>query len=161
MPGGKGNIKPKDGRQFSSKNQPPEKWTEKTSMELGDDLIDWLNAKDNEGNDKGNIFFEEFLIIERKLYPELISYLSEKFTSFFKLIEKAKKIQEIKLVKYGVGDRLNATMTKFVLTNHHGYKEKSENEQSGEIKINHSNIDLNKVDLDTLIKLRDSQKNEE
>jgi len=28
MPGGKGNIKPKDGKQFSSEYQPEEKWTE-------------------------------------------------------------------------------------------------------------------------------------
>ena len=60
----------------------------------------------------------------------MIHYLSNKFTSFLKLIEKAKKIQELKLQKYGVGDRLNATMTKFVLTNIHGWKDKIETENT-------------------------------
>jgi len=106
---------------FSKDYQPKPKWTEKKAINLGEDLIKWLKDKDEEGEDKGNMFFEEFLIIEKNLYPDLIRYLSEKFNSFYELIEKAKKIQEIKLVKYGVGDRLNATMTKFVLINHFKY----------------------------------------
>ncbi len=128
MAGGKGKIKPEDGKQFSSDYQPERKWNEKKSLELGNELISWLNEKDDDGNDKGNIFFEEFIVIEKNLYPQLITYLMDKFSSFSKLIGKAKKIQEIKLVKYGVADRLNATMTKFVLTNHHDYKEKSESD---------------------------------
>jgi hypothetical protein len=127
MAGGKNNIRPEDGKQFSKDYQPAEKWTEKKSLELGQELIDWLKQKDSEGEDKGNIFFEEFLIIEKDLYDDLIRYLSNKFSSFSELIKKAKKIQEIKLQKYGVGDRLNATMTKFVLTNIHNWSEKTEN----------------------------------
>jgi len=126
MPGGNKNIKPEDGKKFSSEYQPQEKWTEKKSLKLGADLIDWLKARDEDGEDKGNIFYEEFLVIERDLYPQLITYLSEKFSSFSKLIDKAKKIQELKLVKYGVGDRLNASMTKFTLSNNHGYSDKQE-----------------------------------
>lgn len=113
MPGGKGNIKPEDGKQFSSEYQPEEKWTKKKADQVGIDLIKWMN-EENE-----NIFFEEFLILNNDYYPELIAYLCKKFTSFLKLIEKAKKIQEIKLYKYGVGDELNASMTKFVLINEH------------------------------------------
>lgn len=113
MPGGKGNIKPEDGKQFSSDYQPEEKWTEKKSVQLGNDLLTWMNSKNE------NIFFEEFLYMEHDYYSQLISYLSDKFTSFSKLIEKAKKIQEIKLYKFGVGDTLNASMTKFVLINEH------------------------------------------
>lgn len=134
MPGGKGNIKPSDGRQFSSEYQPKEKWTEKKALELGNDLLNWLREKDTDNQDKGNIFYEEFLVIERDLYPQLISYLSDKFTSFLNLIEKAKKIQEIKLYSYGVADRLNANMTKFVLINEH--KKVSDNS-----KIDHSSKD--------------------
>ncbi|HAT75489.1 MAG TPA: hypothetical protein DCS19_01265 [Flavobacterium sp.] len=131
MPGGNKNIKPTDGKQFSSDYQPKEKWTEKKATDLGIELINWLKEKDDENEDKGHMFFEEFLIIEKDLYPELIAYLSTKFTSFLKLIEKAKKIQELKLVKYGVGDRLNATMTKFVLINCHDFVEKSSTELTG------------------------------
>jgi len=126
MGGGKGNIKPSDGVQFGKGNKAAEKWTEAVALKLGQELIDWLKEVDEEGNDKANMFFNEFLIIEKDLDDSTIDYLCKKFTSFSELITKAKKIQEIKLVKYGVADRLNATMTKFVLTNHHGYKDKTD-----------------------------------
>lgn len=113
-----------NGRLFSKDNQPPEKWTKEKALKLGYDLIEWLKEKDEQGNDKGNIFYEEFLIIEKDLYPELIAYLRNKFPSFLKLIDKADKIQELKLQKYGTADRLNASMTKFVLINKHNWREK-------------------------------------
>jgi len=124
MPGGKGKIKPSDGKQFSSEYQPKEKWTEKIALQLGKDLIEWQKAK------PVNIFWEEFLIIERDLYPDLIRYLSEKYTSFSDLIKRAKKIQELKLQKYGTADKLNATITKFVLINKHDWKDKQEIDQT-------------------------------
>lgn len=125
MPGGKGNIKPEDGRQFSSIYQPKEKWTEEKALALANELIEWQKA------DPGNMFYEEFLIIKKGLYLDLISYLSEKFSSFSELIRQSKKIQEIKLKKYGVADTLNATITKFVLINEHEWKDKSEVAMSG------------------------------
>jgi len=154
MGGGKGNIKPEDGRQFSSEYQPQEKWTETKALEVGNKLIEWLHEKDTEGQDKGNIFFEEFLYLENNYYSELIAYLSKKFTSFLKLIERAKKIQEIKLYKYGVGDRLNANMTKFVLINEHKkVSDTSKLEYSGEIKQT-TQSDLSKLSLETLKKVQ-------
>lgn len=120
MPGGNKNIKPKDGKQFSSEYQPPEKWTEKKALQLGKELLAWHKAKNE------NIFWEEFLYIENDYYSQLLSYLCDKFSSFAKLIERAKKIQEIKLKKYGTGDKLNAAMTKFVLINEHNWRDKQE-----------------------------------
>jgi hypothetical protein len=125
MGGGKGNIKPEDGKQFSSEYQPEEKWTEERAVQLASDLIAWQKEKPD------NMFWEEYLVIERDLYPELISYLEKKFTSFLKLIEKARKIQELKLQKYGTADKLNAPITKFVLINKHGWKDKTETELTG------------------------------
>lgn len=123
MGGGKGKIKPEDGikTQFSSDNQPEEKWTEEKALQLANDLITWQKT---DGSD--NIFWEEFLIMERDLYPEIIAYLCGKFSPFLKLIEKAKKIQELKLQKYGIADTLNAPITKFVLINKHGWRDKQE-----------------------------------
>lgn len=135
MPGGKGNIKPSDGKQFSKSYQPQEKWTEKKAIQLGEDLINWLKEKDEDENDKGNIFVKDFLVIEHSYDGTLVEYLKKKFTSFSQLHARAKEIQEIKLVKYGVGDKLNSAMTKFVLTNHHGYSERVEQNQSGEKPI--------------------------
>jgi len=126
MAGGKGNIRPEDGKQFSKDYQPAQKWTEEKAIVLGKELIEWLKEKNEDGEDKGNIFFQEFLIIEKNLYEEIIAYLCKKFTSFLKLIKQAEKIQELKLQKYGVGDRLNATMTKFVLVNKHGWTDRQQ-----------------------------------
>lgn len=117
----------KDGR-FSKDYQPPEKWTLEKSLQLADELIEWLNEVDDDGEDKGNIFYEEFLIIKKNLYEDLISYLCGKFVPFSERIKKAKKIQQLKLIKYGVGDRLNASMTKFVLNVNHGMVETSRSE---------------------------------
>jgi len=122
----------KKGKKFSSEYQPSEKWTEKKALDLGQELLSWMKEKDDDGEDKGNIFFEDFLMIENNYYEELIAYLCGKFPSFLKLIGQARKIQEIKLIKFGVGDRLNATMTKFVLTNNHDYTEKVDNTTKGE-----------------------------
>lgn len=122
----KKNI-PKDGR-FSKEYQPDEKWTLKKAIDLADELILWLNETDDDGEDKGNIFFEEYLIINKNLYEDLICYLCKKFQPFSERISHAKKIQEIKLKKYGVGDRLNATMTKFILNVNHGLVETSRSE---------------------------------
>ncbi len=124
MPGGKGNIKPSDNpKPFKEGDQAAEIWTEEMALEIGHKLIEWQKETDDEGRDTGNIFYEEFFVLINDYYPELPSYLSRKFTKFTKLIERAKKIQEIKLLKYGVADRLNASMTKFCLTNNHGYRD--------------------------------------
>ena len=120
MPGGKGKIRPEDGKQFSSEYQPEEKWTEEEALKVGNDLLVWMKAKPT------NMFFDEFLYIENDYYSSLINYLSKKYTSFSKLIERAKKIQEIKLKKYGTADKLNAAITKFVLINEHGWCDKRE-----------------------------------
>lgn len=156
MPGGNKNIRPEDGKQFSSEYQPPEKWTEERALKLADELIEWLKEKDEDGEDKGNMFYEEFLIIEKDLYLDVIRYLTDKFSSFSERIKQAKKIQEIKLMKYGVGDRLNASMTKFTLANNHGWAEKKEVDQNTNLPKPFE-IDLSKLDLDTLLKIKESQ----
>jgi len=141
MPGGNKNIRPEDGKQFTKEYQPKEKWTEKKALEVGNKLIEWLKEEET------NIFFNEYLYIENDYYAELIAYLCKKFSSFLKLIEKAKKIQEIKLVKLGVFDKLNATMTKFVLINYHELKEKSEITTESNIVINDNLAKITKIDF--------------
>lgn len=141
MPGGKNNIKPVDGKQFSKDYQPNEKWLEEDALMLANDLLDWLKSDDE------NIFFNDFFYLacdeskyKGKIYIDLIDYLPKKFSSFSILLEKARKIQETKLVKYSTFDKLNATMTKFVLMNNHKWTDraevKSENENTTTISIN-------------------------
>jgi len=124
-----------------------EKWTLDEAMKLGNELIEWMKEKDKDDVDKGNIFYEEFLCIENDYYEELISYLCKKFEPFFKLIKKAKKIQELKLIKFGIADRLQATMTIFVLKNHHGYKDRSETENTNKNTIEYINVSKQFPDL--------------
>ena len=123
----------KFGKQFSSEYQPEEKWTEERALQVGNDLLAWLREVDEDGEDKGNTLFEEFLYLENDYYPELIAYLCNKHKSFLTLIDKAKKIQEIKMHKYGLGDRFNVQMVKFSLINNHEWKDKKETEHSGSI----------------------------
>ena len=129
MPGGKNNIKPEDGKQFSSEYQPEEKWTEVKALQLGKDLIEW--QKEN----PVNMFWEEFCIMEKDIHPRTIAYLTHKFSSFCNLLDMAKKLQEIKLKKYGTADKLNAAITKFVLINEHDWKDKRDIEMNAGITL--------------------------
>lgn len=135
MPGGKGNIRPEDGKQFSSEYKPAEKWTEDHALRLADDLLKWMKAEDE------NIFFDEFLYLScdeskypGKIYPDLLGYLGRKFSSFLERLEQARNIEKIKLKKYGAFDKLNASIVKFLLSAEYGLSEKSEQKHSGEIK---------------------------
>lgn len=120
MPGGNKNIKPEDGKQFSSEYQPAQKWTEDAALKIGNELISWMKEADE------NMFFEEFLYLKENYNTDLISYLRKKFSSFAELIRIAKKMQEVKLKKFGVMDKLNAQMTKFVLINNHNWRDKKD-----------------------------------
>jgi len=123
------------GKQFSKDYQPPTKWTEERALKVGNNLINWLNEEDE------NIFFEEFLLINQDFDTYLTSYLSHKFTSFFNLLQKAKDIQELKLKKFGIFDKLNPSMTKFVLINNHGWTDRNEvNAEIGTSKADLKNI---------------------
>ena len=148
MPGGKGNIKPSDGKQFSSTYQPKEKWTEKKALELGEEMINWLNETDVDGKDMGNVLFEEFLIIKKKLYPEIIAYLKDKFTSFLKLYKIARKTQEVKISKYGLSRSMDSSMCKFLLSATHGLTEKTEVAEKSEVVISKETINLIKGELE-------------
>ena len=62
----------------------------------------------------------------------LIAYLSSKFPSFLKVIDRARKIQELKLQKHATLKYTDTGMTKFILINRHDWKDKSETTFSGE-----------------------------
>ena len=125
---------PKCGKQFSTEYQPDKEiWTEDIAISLFNDLIAWMNKKNT------NFIYEEFLFDNPNLkdyggeiYPQLISYLSDKFPSCSNLLKKAEKIQEIRLKKYALADKINAGMSKFLLSAHHGLKEKSDVTSNGQ-----------------------------
>lgn len=112
---------------FKKGNKLAEKWTEKKALELGDELLTWIS-----NNRKDRIFFSYFLTVEKGLYAHIVRYLCEKFDSFNDIIEQAKEIQKNKLIKLGVEDKLNGSMTKFTLINNHGMSERVENHNINE-----------------------------
>ena len=127
---------------FKAGNLVAEKWTEEIALDLADELIEWMKKED------ANIFYEDFLYIEKDLYKDLITYLCTKFPKSFALkIKRAKKIQEIKLKKLGVLDQLNSAMTRFTLINNHGWKDRIESNVEQTVK---TEIDYSKLDAGTI-----------
>jgi hypothetical protein len=95
-------------------------WTEEKVMKLGDDLFNWmLDSQDN-------IWMETFLYENNEIYPQFISEMCIKYSKFSELIKKVKKIQEGKIVNGALKHNLNPTMSIFLLKNHHGYRDKQE-----------------------------------
>jgi len=107
-----------DGK-FEVGNKAAEKWTLESAMELGNELIAWM-----EEDQRNNIFFKEFLL-SKDIYSTVLNYLTEKYEPFSKLIKKATEIQEMKIVKYSIDNKLQPTMSIFVLKNKHDWIEKS------------------------------------
>lgn len=134
MSGGKGMINGEDGVKFETGNKAAEKWTENEALRFGNDLLDWIKTEDE------NIFFEDFIYLQNhedknyagKITPQTISYLKNKFSSFSNLLEIAKKIEEIKIKKYSSFDKLNPTISKFLLSAQFGYTERKDVTTNGE-----------------------------
>jgi len=142
MPGGYKNINGKDGVKFTADNKVAEKWTETDALRLGNNLIAWLMEADE------NIFFDEFIHLVAKeedytgkLYADILSYLSDKYSSFLELHKKAQLIEKTKLKKFGAFDKLNASIVKFVLSADYGMTEKTKTD------ITLNDIKKSKADL--------------
>ena len=125
--------------QFKEGNKAAEKWTEERALNFGKEMLTWLTDADE------NIFFEEFIFLIAPNLPEYSdvaifattpAYLSSRFESFSKLLGKARKIQELKLKKFGSFDKLNSSIVKFLLSAEHGLTEKREE------TVNHKGIDV-------------------
>jgi hypothetical protein len=98
----------------------PTIWTEENILKLGQELITWLKASDD------NIWFERFLYEEKDLYPQLIGEMTAKYEKFAELIKKAKKIQESKIVDMTLKHNINTAMAIFILKNHYSYTDKTQ-----------------------------------
>ena len=127
-----------DNGHFKKGNKFAEKWTEEMAVNFGNEMINWLLSADE------NIFFEEFIFLIAPQLEEYSgisilastpSYLSSKFETFSYLLGKARKIQELKLKKFGSFDKLNASIVKFLLSAEHGLTEKTEIESTNRHSI--------------------------
>lgn len=97
----------------------PDDWTEEKANELGRELVEWFRKNEN------HIFWQEFLLLEKALYKDLIQYLLRKFpkSEFARCVDMAKKFQEIRLCNGALNRTLNPTMAIFLTKVHHGYSE--------------------------------------
>jgi hypothetical protein len=123
--------KPNIGGQPGNKNA--EKWPEEKALKIAAGLIRWLRPKKQILKDgktidahAANIFYEEYIVIIKGLYPDFIGNMCEKFNSFSDLIKKAKAIQKIKLMKHSTAGNLKEGITCFILKNYHGMADKVE-----------------------------------
>ncbi len=123
--------RPGEGGQPGNKNA--EKWTEEKALNLANELIEWMLPK-FEDNKKGkkvdvhgaNIFYEEFLIMHKKIYSTVLNYLEKKYESFSKTLKTARHIQKIKLMKHATAGNLKEGSTIFILKNYHDMSDKVE-----------------------------------
>lgn len=96
----------------------PEKYTQAWIEKEAKAFLEWMKLPDS-------IFIKSFAI-ERGYSPQRLSEFAEKSHVFSEVYKMAKEWQEAKLVNYGLFNKTNCGMTKFVLANHHGYTEKSQ-----------------------------------
>ncbi|GAF69210.1 unnamed protein product [marine sediment metagenome] len=100
----------------------PVKWTEDKALELGKHLKAWMEA------DLDNLFVDEFLITYG-LYGKLIHDLCNKYSNFRKIYGICTEIQRFRLVRGGLNNEFNPMFDKFILVNHHKYKDKVTTEE--------------------------------
>lgn len=97
----------------------PLKYTEEVVVDIANRLIKWMDKAED------NIFVKEFAVENRYSNSDFDDW-ARKYTSFRLIYTQAKQKQEIKLLKGGLKGKYKEQMTKFVLVNHHDYKEKHE-----------------------------------
>jgi len=96
----------------------PVKWTEEALVELGSELLLWMEKEEN-------IFFEKFLL-QKGLYRELVYQYQDKFPSFLSLVKRAKEMQELKLSEGGLTRKHDNATSIFLLKAKHGLIDKPE-----------------------------------
>lgn len=93
----------------------PEIYTEEWIREEARRFLEWMQRE-------GSIFFKSFAI-ERGYHPNRLQEFANRSPEFSGALELAKAWQEQKLVNLGLFNKTNSTITKFVLTNCHAWKE--------------------------------------
>ncbi len=98
----------------------PTEWTEEVAMELAKELMEWMEASEE------NILFNRFLYEKKGLSHQIISELCHKWPKFSDAIKRAKDLQESKLVDGAMKMKLNTTMTIFFLKCNRGWQDKQQ-----------------------------------
>lgn len=102
----------------------PRKYSTEDIDRFADELIAWIQ------NEK-NFWLKDFCL-ERSIDPDFMSEWAsenERFNGAYKL---AKAFQESRIFKGSMLSTFNSTMSKFALTNNHGWVDKTEQKLSGD-----------------------------
>lgn len=116
----------------------PEEWNNQLIEAEGIELLAWLERD-------GNVFAKEFAN-QRGYHSSRFTEWCQQSKTFQLIYSRAKEIQEVKLLKGGLHGTHKEQMSKFVLVNHHDYKEKSELSASIDGKLSISTVDYSKAE---------------
>ncbi len=103
---------PKTGR-FMAGNQFALKWPEERALQLSKELLEWMKES------QSNFWLQDFLL-EKDLYPDLVSELAKRYPPFADDIARAKAIQASRITKFSLMNQLNSGMAQWVLAAVHG-----------------------------------------
>lgn len=96
----------------------PPKYTQKWLKKEADLFKKWMQKEES-------IYFKSFAC-QRGYSAQRLAEFAQVSEAFSAVYELAKDWQEQKLVNYGLFNKINAGLTKFVLQNHHNWAEKSQ-----------------------------------
>ena len=103
--------------------------TDEEDNQMADKLLAWIK-------EEGNVFYQDFLN-QQDLDANWIKHARDRNPYVMKQYLKAKKIQEVKLMKGGLLDpRFNSGMARFILINRHAenWSEKTETKLTGTLE---------------------------
>ncbi len=108
------------GNQLSVGNEgrPPDKWTQEVLSQLAQDLREWMQRPES-------IYVKTFCYEKRFLASQAEDFCA-KSPEFAEAWKESRQWQEQKLVGHAIFRKTSEGMTKFVLANCHGWREKVE-----------------------------------
>ena len=119
----------------------PKKYTTEYIEQLADELIVWIKADNN------NFWVKDFCL-EKDIDPRLMTEWAKENERFSEAHSFAKAFQESRIFKGSMLNAFNSTMSKFALTNNHGWVDKAETKISGDAQNPFACV-LNSIDGQT------------
>lgn len=103
------------------------KWHEDEIKALADELLDWMESE------MENIWFNDFFVMKRINRQRISQFAENKY--FAQIYELCKGIQESRMFRAGASKTVNPAMFIIGLKNNHGWRDKTEIEHLGGVKI--------------------------
>lgn len=117
---------PKGHRPYlgSEKGGKPTLHTDSFIAKEADALVEWIK-------NPTNLYYKKFAL-ERGYHPQRLSEFAKKNEKFAEALGQAKCWQELRLIEGGLSNSYNASITKFVLANCHGWADRQQQTVSGD-----------------------------